>query len=66
MTTATDDVMTASDEVDRVACAWPTRGKPRRPATITARLIATIAAAASAGPEGPTGVFLEDGQPLGW
>ena len=34
-----------------------------RPVEVSA---ATIAAAASAGPEGPTGVFLEDGQTLGW
>ncbi|MBT1597708.1 SDR family NAD(P)-dependent oxidoreductase [Curtobacterium flaccumfaciens] len=34
-----------------------------RPVEVSA---ATIAAAASAGPEGPTGVFLEDGQMLGW
>lgn len=34
-----------------------------RPVEVSA---ATVAAAASVGPEGPTGVFLEDGQPLGW
>ncbi|UXZ58079.1 SDR family NAD(P)-dependent oxidoreductase [Curtobacterium sp. Arg-1] len=34
-----------------------------RPVEVSA---ATIAAAASACPEGPTGVFLEDGQTLGW
>ncbi|WP_144715472.1 SDR family NAD(P)-dependent oxidoreductase [Curtobacterium pusillum] len=34
-----------------------------RPVEVSA---ATVAAAASAGADGPTGVFLEDGQPLGW
>jgi NAD(P)-dependent dehydrogenase (short-subunit alcohol dehydrogenase family) len=34
-----------------------------RPVEVSA---ATVVAAATAGPEGPTGVFLEDGQPLGW
>jgi NAD(P)-dependent dehydrogenase (short-subunit alcohol dehydrogenase family) len=34
-----------------------------RPVEVSA---ATVAAAASAGPDGPTGVFLEDGEPLGW
>jgi NAD(P)-dependent dehydrogenase (short-subunit alcohol dehydrogenase family) len=34
-----------------------------RPVEVSA---ATVAAAASAGAAGPTGVFLEDGQPLGW
>ncbi len=34
-----------------------------RPVEVSA---ATVVAAASAGPEGPTGVLLEDGHPLGW
>ncbi|WP_336696884.1 SDR family NAD(P)-dependent oxidoreductase [Curtobacterium sp. USHLN213] len=34
-----------------------------RPVEVSA---ATVAAAAAAGPDGPTGVFLEDGAPLGW
>ncbi|MBT2502438.1 SDR family NAD(P)-dependent oxidoreductase [Curtobacterium sp. ISL-83] len=34
-----------------------------RPVEVSA---ATVVAAASAGPEGPTGVLLEDGAPLGW
>jgi len=34
-----------------------------RPVKVSA---ATVAAAAAAGPDGPTGVFLEDGAPLGW
>ncbi|WIB60486.1 SDR family NAD(P)-dependent oxidoreductase [Curtobacterium sp. MCLR17_007] len=34
-----------------------------RPVEVSA---ATVVAAASAGPEGPTGVFLEDGEQLGW
>jgi NAD(P)-dependent dehydrogenase (short-subunit alcohol dehydrogenase family) len=34
-----------------------------RPVEVSA---ATVVAAASAGPEGPTGVLLEDGRPLGW
>ncbi|MGN8048233.1 SDR family NAD(P)-dependent oxidoreductase [Curtobacterium sp. 22159] len=34
-----------------------------RPVEVSA---ATVAAAAAAGPDGPTGVFLEDGRPLGW
>lgn len=34
-----------------------------RPVEVSA---ATVVAAATAGPDGPTGVFLEDGAPLGW
>ncbi|MGU3411231.1 SDR family NAD(P)-dependent oxidoreductase [Microbacterium sp. M1A1_1b] len=34
-----------------------------RPVGVSA---ATVVAAASEGPQGPTGVFLEDGEPLGW
>ncbi|AOX65518.1 short-chain dehydrogenase [Curtobacterium sp. BH-2-1-1] len=34
-----------------------------RPVEVSA---ATVAAAAAAGPDGPTGVLLEDGAPLGW
>ncbi|OIH92519.1 SDR family NAD(P)-dependent oxidoreductase [Curtobacterium sp. MCBA15_001] len=34
-----------------------------RPVEVSA---ATVVAAASAGPEGPTDAFLEDGEPLGW